>query len=206
MENWYPDRLKVSEEGTTGTISAVKEFFSADAEIHYGELGIYQASTAESVLKGFSNSQVYLFDFDNAIKAAQKRLKEYSPRVRYFGNSHRHLDSYNWNLMKLYVESKHTPVFDYIFLDGAHTFAVDALAFFLSDKLLKPGGYLDFDDYNWRLLGSSLDPKKVPIIADQYTDEQIRSRQVKILVEHYVRTDSRYTQVVPNKVFQKEAS
>jgi hypothetical protein len=40
---------------------------------------------------------------------------------------------------------------DYVFLDGAHTFAIDALTFFLTDRLLKIGGHFDFDDYSWKL-------------------------------------------------------
>ncbi|MEL6646034.1 MAG: class I SAM-dependent methyltransferase [Pseudomonadota bacterium] len=203
MENWYPDMLKVPAGGTQGTLDALTSFYDADADIHFAELGIYQASTAEFVLKTFPNARVYLFDFDKTVQAARQRFQDFAPRVHCFGNSNRHLDSYNWNLMKLYVENGHAPLFDYIFLDGAHTFAIDALSFFLGDRLLKPGGYFDFDDYNWRLRGSSLDPEKVPVIKEQYTDEQIDDRQVKTLVDHYVKTDPGYTEVIKNKVYRK---
>lgn len=78
---------------------------------------------------------------------------------------HKFNDSYNWNLIKLFKSSGFQPIFDYCFLDGAHTFAIDALSFFLVDKLLKVGGYVDFDDYGWRLRNSSLDPEKIPEIS-----------------------------------------
>jgi hypothetical protein len=69
------------------------------------------------------------------------------------------------------MECNATPIFDYCFLDGAHTFSIDALNFFLCDKLTRIGGFIDFDDYNWTLRGSSLDPSKVPEIGEQYTAE-----------------------------------
>ena len=62
---------------------------------------------------------------------------------------------------------------------------------------------MDFDDYNWRLRGSSLDPKNIPEIAHQYSDEQIDSFQVKMIVETLVRPRSDYREVVENKIFQK---
>lgn len=64
---------------------------------------------------------------------------------------------------------------------------------------------MDFDDYNWTLRNSSLDPSKVPEIAQQYTEEQINTKQVKMIVEAIVRTDRRYEEVVPNKIFRKIA-
>ena len=42
------------------------------------------------------------------------------------------------------------PIFDYVFIDGAHTWMLDALAFLLVDRLLRVGGYVDFDDYPGR--------------------------------------------------------
>ena len=55
--------------------------------------------------------------------------------------------SYTWRLMR-FLEEDPTPRFDLCYLDGAHTY-VDALAFFLVDRLLRPGGWVIFDDLNW---------------------------------------------------------
>ena len=43
------------------------------------------------------------------------------------------------------------PVFDFVFLDGAHTWDADGLAFLLVDRLLKPGGWILLDDLAWKL-------------------------------------------------------
>ena len=63
--------------------------------------------------------------------------------------------SYNWELMRLIQGQRdgHTtmPLFDFVFIDGAHSWEVDGLAFFLADKLLRPGGWVLFDDVHWTM-------------------------------------------------------
>ncbi|MDJ0640756.1 MAG: hypothetical protein QNJ20_18205 [Paracoccaceae bacterium] len=204
MEDWYPDKLIVSAKGTPETLKQVLGAFEADAAFHYAEFGIYEASTALSILEACPNAQVSLFDFDHTIDKARKRLAAFQGRVHFYGNSQRHLDSYNWALALL-IRDNPEPIFDYVFLDGAHTYAVDALTFFLCDRLLKVGGYADFDDYGWRLRGSSIDPTKVPVIAEQYTDAQIDAYQVKMIVDDLVKRDPRYEEVMRNKVYRKVA-
>jgi hypothetical protein len=46
-------------------------------------------------------------------------------------------------------DGKCVPFFDFCFIDGAHSWAVDGFAFFLVEKLLKQGGWLLFDDLDW---------------------------------------------------------
>lgn len=63
--------------------------------------------------------------------------------------------SYNWFLHGMLRRQTRdgvcTPCYDFVFLDGAHTWEDDGLAFFLVDKLLRPGGWILFDDLDWRL-------------------------------------------------------
>jgi predicted O-methyltransferase YrrM len=47
------------------------------------------------------------------------------------------------------------PCIDFCYIDGAHTWSDDGLAFFLADKLLKPGGWMLFDDMGWTIAGSA---------------------------------------------------
>src|SRR5690606_29539082 len=119
------------------------------------------------------------------------RLAPCGDRIRYYGCTQRYNDSYNWELHKL-VAKRDGLQFDYCFLDGAHTYAIDALTYFLCDLLLRKDGFLDFDDYEWRLRGSSLDPSRVPVIEKQYTDEQIDAYQVKMIVDDLVRPSGKY--------------
>ena len=79
--------------------------------------------------------------------------------------------SYNDELMWL-IEQNTTdgvckPVFDFCFQDGAHTWEIDSCAFFLAEKLLKPGKWMLFDDLTWTMVGSAEQQKhlktKIPL-------------------------------------------
>jgi hypothetical protein len=167
MDKWYPEKLRVGPDGTKRTFEQMKKVYQKDQKFTYAEFGIYLGDTARNVCEYFPNATVYLFDFDSALDKARIKLAAHADRIKYFPNSQKYCDSYNWPLMKLIETEPFEGLFDFCFLDGAHTVAIDALTFFLCDRLLKVGGYMDFDDYGWRLRGSSLDPAKTPAIALQ---------------------------------------
>ena len=56
--------------------------------------------------------------------------------------------SYNWRLMR-FLEEGRGGTFDFVHLDGAHTWKVDGLANYLALILLRPGGWILFDDLKW---------------------------------------------------------
>lgn len=61
--------------------------------------------------------------------------------------------SYTWELMKLLEENTingvTTPIYDFLFIDGGHTWDSDGFSFLLADRLLRPGGWVLFDDVIW---------------------------------------------------------
>jgi predicted O-methyltransferase YrrM len=61
--------------------------------------------------------------------------------------------SYNWRMMFM-LEKDSSPRFDLCYLDGAHNWNTDGFAFHLVDRLLKPGGWIIFDDLNWTYASS----------------------------------------------------
>jgi len=201
--SWYPEKIRVGPQGTPETYQFMEKIFNKEKIFSYAEFGFYKADTARNVCERFPNCTLHLFDYFENVDSAKEKLKKFDNKIFFYGNTQKYNDSYNWSLIQLIQKNHNEPIFDYCFLDGAHTFAIDALNFLLCDRLTRVGGYIDFDDYTWKLRGSSLDPVKVPIIADQYTDEQIDSRQVALIVDHLVRPDKRYREIVENKVFQK---
>ena len=206
MENWYPEKLMVGNEGTPATYEFMQTVYQKSQLFRYAEFGIYKGGTALNIAKLFPNSELHLFDFENTLNNFKEDIPAtINNRFMFYGNSQKFNDSYNWALMKLIHINQNKPVFDYCFLDGAHTVAIDALNFLLVDKLLNVGGYVDFDDYSWTLRGSSLDPIKTPAVDLQYTDEQIDTPQVKMIIDTLVTPDKRYIEVVPNKIYQKIA-
>jgi predicted O-methyltransferase YrrM len=62
-------------------------------------------------------------------------------------------DSYVWWLRRQLREhlqgDRIVPVYDFVFLDGAHTWDTDGLAFAAIDRLVMPGGWVLFDDLDW---------------------------------------------------------
>ena len=169
------------------------------------EIGVDQGATSEAILTWLDGRGVlHLFDFEDTLSRVAKRLRAKGlTNFVTHGNSRRILDSYNWSLMKLLQDSP-APLFDYVYLDGAHTWAIDAPAFFLVDLLLPPGAYIDFDDYDWTIDGSpTVNPRVYPRMREMYTDEQMHTMQVASIVELLVRRAGRYEEVVPNKIFRK---
>lgn len=175
---------------------------------NYAEVGVYHGDTARQIAQALAGEgQIHLFDYEDRVaEVAAKLAGDGHRNVVCHGNSRRLLDSYNWSLMRTLQQSEGRPVFDYVFVDGAHTWAHDALAFMLVDRLLAPGGYVDFDDYRWSLRHSpSMNPEAFPDVEQLYTTEQIDSCQVALVVDLLVRPDPRYEELVANKVFRKRA-
>jgi predicted O-methyltransferase YrrM len=192
----------------TAANSQTVEFFAASGCRTYAELGVYEGDTALAIARALDGTgELHLFDFEDRVDVVATRLRRAGHRnVFTHANSRRLLDSYNWSLMQLLQGSK-TPIFDYVFVDGAHTWAHDALAFFLIDRLLQPGGHIDFDDYTWTLRSSpSMNPAAFPEVEQFYTDDQIDTAQVALVVDLLVRADPAYEEVVPNKIFRKRAA
>ena len=97
--------------------------------------------------------------------------------------------SYTWRMMR-FLEEDSTPRFDLCYLDGAHSWFVDALAFFLVDRLLRPGGWIILDDLDWTY-AKSPSLKHTEAVRGMPTDEQT-TPQVRKIYELLVKTHPNY--------------
>jgi predicted O-methyltransferase YrrM len=171
------------------------------------EIGVYEGYTSIPLAYYLGGQgELHLFDYEERVRnvVAKLKLAGYHNVVGH-GNSHKTMDSYNWSLMRV-LQQHSEPIYDYVYLDGAHTWNIDALAFFLIDRLLKIGGYIDFDDYNWSHKKSpTMHPKFCPATAQMFTEEQIRESHVRLIVDLLVKRDRRYVPVRKNKIYQKIA-
>jgi hypothetical protein len=84
-------------------------------------------------------------------------------------------------------------LWDAIYLDGAHTFSVDAPATCVLKEMVKIGGYFVFDDVKWSLASSPT--MSTPAVKALYTDEQMDAHHVEMLVDLFMRTDVRFTEL-----------
>jgi predicted O-methyltransferase YrrM len=190
-----------------GPNAATVELVRESGARAYAEVGVYKGYTTRAVAEVLNGEgEIHLFDFEDRLDPVIASLRAAGhENVVGHANSRRLMDSYDWSLMKVLADARQ-PVFDYVFLDGAHTWALDALAFCLVDRLLLPGGVVDFDDYAWTLGGSpSMRPEAFPDVRRLYTDEQIAARQVALVIDLLVRRDERYEEILPNKAFRKRA-
>jgi hypothetical protein len=164
----------------------------------YFEIGSNIGSTAKKVRSILpSDSIVYLFDFQSNKKYIEDILDK---NTLFFGSDENiTYDSYNWHLIELYKQQIKP---DFVFIDGKHTFDTDWLCFFMIDKMILPNGYIYFDDYNWCLETSpTMSPNKYPRIKTQYSNEQIASKHIGMLIDTFVKPE--YKEIIPNKLYQK---
>jgi Methyltransferase domain len=193
--------------GSINTVANARtlEFLASTDARTIAEIGADQGATSDAILAWLGGrGVVHLFDFEDCLDRVTQRLSaNHLTNFVAHGNSRRTLDSYNWSLMRM-LQQNPAPLFDYVYLDGAHTWAIDALTFFLIDQLLKPGGYIDFDDYHWTIDGSpTVNPRVYPRMREMYTEEQMQTSQVALIVDLLVRRPGRYEEVVPDKIFRK---
>ncbi|MDB6074104.1 MAG: hypothetical protein JWO89_1744 [Verrucomicrobiaceae bacterium] len=176
---------------------------------HIAEIGINKGATSlefAALLGQRPNTSLHLFDFADKVADVTGRVKEtgYQTVHGYPVSSTLH-DSYNWNLMRVLQAGKWQ--FDYVFIDGAHTWNIDALAFLLVDRLLTVGGLVELDDYVWSIRHSpTMNPDLFPMSRELYTEEQINERQVALVIDLLVKPDRRYEELMPNRLYRKVAA
>ena len=165
------------------------------------EIGVGIGATSLAIARTLGNrGELHLFDIEPTVRAvASDLLAEGFDNIHPHANSDRHWDSYNWTLGTMLLSGM-GPTFDYVYLDGARTFVTDALAFFLCDRLLRPSGLIEFNDYDGTYDGSKL---MVGTRDQLMTAEQMATPQVAMVVDLFVRDSPGYAPVIANRLFRK---
>lgn len=101
--------------------------------------------------------------------------------------------SYTWELMRLLDDgANNEQPFDFAFIDGAHSWFVDGFAFFLVDRLLKPGGWILFDDLDWTY-STSRTMHDTEMVKAMPADERTTAQVGKVF-DLLIRTHPQYEQ------------
>lgn len=124
----------------------------------HGVSACYMAAALEA-----SNGLVTTVDHVVATRLRDPQPAEVIDRVGLGANIDRVLvedSSYAWWLkdqIAANTDSKGQcqPVYDFVYIDGAHNWTIDGLAFFLVEKLMRPGGWLLLDDLLWAYVAPS---------------------------------------------------
>ena len=152
-EDWVTDN--------SGNWERVLSGFKGKADIHALEIGSFEGRSALWFLENIlTDSTASITCVDIWVGPYEKLFDE---NVKVYGQSNKLIKVKSRSdeaLRKLKRDS-----FDFIYIDGSHLakdVLVDAV---LAWDLLKPGGYIIFDDYNWYGVRSWLVPNFTPKIA-----------------------------------------
>ncbi len=196
-----PEFQTISTPNAVTLVQVHSEFASRSHDFVIAEIGVGVGATTLELARLLNNKgELHLYDFEENVEELRRDLNSLGfSNIKTFGNSRTHWDSYHWSLAKL-LRAGVSEIYDYIYLDGAHTLLHDGLAFFMSDRLLKTGAIIDFDDYSWRF-ADSLRMRETR--HEFMTQEQIDTYQIKIVVDLFVKSSIRYMEVIADKVYRK---
>ena len=91
------------------------------------------------------------------------------------------------------IQAKPRPQFDLCYFDGGHTWDVTGFGFVLVDMLLRPGGWIVFDDLPWTIEAAMQGRTEMPVHWRDADSEERSTPAVKLvfdlLVPHLGYTD-----------------
>jgi predicted O-methyltransferase YrrM len=99
--------------------------------------------------------------------------------------------SLTWRLMRL-IEEHQSPCFDFCYFDAGHSWDVTGYAFFLVDRLLKPGGGVVFDDLDWTYERMIKPGEPIPDFLSRFPEEERRTAQIGKVWDLLVRRSPGY--------------
>lgn len=171
------------------------------------EIGVGIGATSVEIAKWLSDTgEFHIYDFEDRVVSLKADLENLGYKNLFsHGNTRKKFDGYYWELAKTaikIIEQKKLGMFDFVYLDGAHSFYQDAPAACALKHLVKPGGYLLFDDYKWSFNTSpSMNPEVFPEIKEWYTDEQLETPHIGLVCSMFFDTDEHWKYIeIPDSV------
>lgn len=200
-----PGLEPVSQPSTEAIAFLKKRKSEATGPVVAAEIGLgYGATTVHFAQILDESDELHLFDRNQIVSeliADLKGLPE-PPTVQlvHRGNEEHRYASYSWTLAQWFRELRNTGksgrVFDFVYLDGAHAFLHDAAATAVLKRMIKPGGYLVFDDMYWTFASSpTMKPAVWPETGVDYTAEQLTTPHVELVVDVLMRPDRGFEEV-----------
>ncbi|AMS44701.1 MULTISPECIES: class I SAM-dependent methyltransferase [Aminobacter] len=200
LERIGPDNPTISRPAP-GIEERIASLLEQAPDAAVAEIGVGIGATTQAIAKTMKGrGKLHIFDFQDSVDELKADLNGLGFfNVVAHGNTRRHWDSYHWSLAKL-LDAMRCPIFDYAYLDGSHLLLHDLPAFVILDKLVKPGGFIEFDDYGWKFENSTW----MKATRHEYiTDEHAAVPNIKMLVDLFVKGNPNYRMVTTNRLFQR---
>ncbi len=93
--------------------------------------------------------------------------------------------SYTWELGRMVRDGKRA-VFDFCYFDGGHTWDLTGFGFVLADMLLKPGGWIIFDDLDWTIEKSIAKREGREAAYSRFSEDELQARNVRLVFDTIV--------------------
>jgi predicted O-methyltransferase YrrM len=130
----------------------MRDFIIQHDARHILEIGFYHGKSSAyfaAMLEDLGRGHLVTID----LKSARSREPNIDQVLSNLGLAHRVTPvfaerSYTWELAKI-IEATPRPQFDLCYFDGGHTWDPTGFGFLLVDMLLRPGGWIVFDDLKW---------------------------------------------------------
>jgi len=112
----------------------------------------------------------------------------------------REASSYTWFLHdEIAAQSRSgpcTPKYDLVFIDGPKDWTNDGAAFFMAAKLLRPGGWVMFDDYSWSYASDAAQrgvAHSGGYVFDRLSPAELHTPQIREIFHLLVMQDARFS-------------
>lgn len=93
--------------------------------------------------------------------------------------------SYTWELGRL-VRDGRRELYDFCYFDGGHTWDLTGFGFVLVDMLLRPGGWIIFDDLDWTIEKSISKREGRESAYAKYSEDELRAKNVRMVFDTIV--------------------
>ena len=90
--------------------------------------------------------------------------------------------SYTWELSKM-IQATPRPQFDFCYFDGGHTWDGTGYGLVLVDMLLRPGGWIVFDDIPWTVEAAMKERSNVPKLWKTFGPNERAAPAVKLVFD-----------------------
>ena len=90
--------------------------------------------------------------------------------------------SYTWEMAKM-IRTKPRPQFDLCYFDGDHLWDGTGFGFMLVDMLLRPGGWIIFDDLKWTIDAAVKNRQKIPKMWQACSKDEKAAAAVRMVFD-----------------------